>query len=102
HTFDVETKAHARFAGKGECPIDHEHVAKIVGRELHSDATCSPGCPSIPYTAHGNVYDVASGKMLRHWQGATEPSFYDEANGKIQAIEKLAVELHVAADDDVY
>lgn len=63
HALDLDSGIHVRFPAASRCFLATERLVSLSQGLLHTDAACSPGCPSIRWESDFVTYDVATGAV---------------------------------------
>lgn len=77
HVLDVESGRDLRIVGQGRCPLAPETIDRLRVGVLVTNSECSPGCPSIAYSAERNVYSATTGAFLRAMVEQSSPSGHE-------------------------
>jgi WD40 repeat protein len=99
HLLDVASGVHLRFPSRLRCSITGEMIEGLVGGELRTSLSCSPGCPSVAQTPEYAVYDASTGAALRTSRGETEPPYNLELGARLADADAIASRFGGSRDD---
>lgn len=100
HAAEVAPRRFLHFPAAGQCHYP-ESLVSVRGNVLKTDGTCGAGCLTERSQAEFFLYDLRTGKLLRHERGPVSPSTAEEMAPRLARIDREIERLGILRENAV-